>query len=73
MKKYTAIILLALFFGSCSQKKQEPYISSYEIHATDTINRIDSEGRKQGKWITGMGTDSARTTHYFNGHVLSSY
>lgn len=76
MKK---VVVPAIFFAivlsgfACEHKPQEVYISSYEIHDQDTINRMDSKGRKQGRWMMHAGTDSAKTMHYFNGHLLTSY
>ncbi len=53
----TVIVASAMGMSSCGSKTEEvkkesaPALQSFEMNGTDTINRVDSKGLKQGIWM----------------------
>lgn len=60
MKQLLIIINLFFIFGTAFSQKVN--YKSYDIHLGDTINRIDKNGLKQGRWIF-YGRDKRGWTH----------
>ncbi|MES2398261.1 MAG: hypothetical protein V4549_19760 [Bacteroidota bacterium] len=66
-------VLLSIITTSCGNdphpKSSIPGAGSYELdlNNNDTINLIDLEGKKQGKWITKNSNGSKDTVYYKNG------
>jgi len=48
MERFRAILLISFFSAAVSGYCQ---VASFELLGKDTINKVDAEGRRQGKWI----------------------
>ncbi|MBL7921837.1 MAG: hypothetical protein JNJ40_16095 [Bacteroidia bacterium] len=80
MKIIRSILVLAtalFFIQSCGYKNtaSKPCHASWEFQGgktTDTLNRTDCDGLKQGKWVPNKSNNLIATTYYRNDTLISS-
>lgn len=78
MKILFIVVLTVVFLSACNSnaEKQIPdpsSISSFEVYASDTCNRTDINGRKQGKWYLYKNNGHRKiidTIYYKDGKVI---
>lgn len=76
MKKIILLFVAASTMVCCHNKdssdksaKNSRCFNSFEVKASDTINRIDCDGKRQGKWIRNK-TSSTTDTIWQHGDTL---
>ena len=52
------LLLLALFLTNINLLSQTVFIKDGEITSSDTINRVDKNGLKQGTWVISSNDES---------------
>lgn len=77
LKPIIVLTLALFFFQSCGDKpKPHKHCNySYEIFPAnihDTVNRIDCEGLKQGKWVPTQMNKITIPTYYRNDTIIDS-
>jgi hypothetical protein len=68
-----SLFLFALFLAGCNEAKapeERVYIQTLEVVSGDTCNRVDSKGRKQGKWVPTAFNNERDTVWYRNDSIL---
>ena len=77
LKPILVLTVVLFVFQSCGDKPQahKPCNSSYEIHPSnirDTVNVLDCDGLKQGKWVPTKMNKLTTTTYYHNDTIINS-
>jgi hypothetical protein len=77
IKPIIVLTVALFFFQSCSDKSKadKPCRASYEIDLAnmhDTVNKIDCNCLKQGKWVPNKENKMTATTYYRNDTIVDS-